>query len=227
MIKFLSVADLISITNAVLGFLAIIMLFEGEIRLAFNLILLAVVADGLDGIIARKIGHSQLGEYLESMADMTSLVIAPGFFVYIIYKDIFFEIEYYPVYFIFVLVVFLSLGVVRLASFHLMKKDNCFVGLPASAASLIIVILSYMEFESMYILPIILLMAFLMVSNLNFPKVDKKMALLSAILILFVLIFDKQYNSIALSVFFVSIILYCILGPITIFYKNKKCKKNI
>ena len=85
MIKLLSVADCISLTNAVFGFLAVAMIFIGETRVAFTFILLAILADGLDGMIARKTRESQIGEYLESMADMTSLGIAPAFFIYSIY----------------------------------------------------------------------------------------------------------------------------------------------
>ena len=73
MIKLLSIADVVSLTNAILGFLAILMIFSNETRLAFSFILLALLADGLDGIVARKLGKSDIGEYLESMADMTSL----------------------------------------------------------------------------------------------------------------------------------------------------------
>ena len=85
MIKLLSIADLISITNAILGFLAIIMIFLNEIHYSFSLILLAMIADGIDGLVARKTKHSNLGEYMEAMGDMISLVITPSIFVYRIY----------------------------------------------------------------------------------------------------------------------------------------------
>ena len=41
MFRLLSIADLISITNAILGFLAIIMLFLNEIHYSFSFILLS------------------------------------------------------------------------------------------------------------------------------------------------------------------------------------------
>ncbi len=66
MIKLLSVADVISLTNALFGFLAILMLFSSEMNLAFSFILLALLADGLDGIVARKTRKGELGEYMEA-----------------------------------------------------------------------------------------------------------------------------------------------------------------
>ena len=150
MIKLLSIADAISITNAIFGFLAILFLFsslgtcqEFRMRASFSFILLALLADGLDGIVARKTRKSEMGEYLETMADMTSLVIAPAAFIYFIYSESvsFFLLRH--VYLLFALILFLSFGIIRLASFHLMKEDKFFIGLPASASTIILLIISY------------------------------------------------------------------------------------
>ena len=93
-LNLVSFADLISITNAICGLLAIFVLFTDfavsdlRLRVAFSFILLALLADGLDGIVARKTSQSDLGEYFESMADMTSLAIAPAIFIYVIYLSL-------------------------------------------------------------------------------------------------------------------------------------------
>jgi len=126
MIKLLSVADGISLLNALFGFLAIIMAFLGEIRWSFSFILLAMMADGLDGIVARRTRQSGLGEYLEAMGDMISLGIAPAVFVFTIYYESISYCVYYQSYLIIVLIVFLSLSIVRLASFHIMKQNEFF-----------------------------------------------------------------------------------------------------
>ncbi len=68
MIKLLSLADIVSLTNAGFGFLAIIMASLGEMWFSFSFILIALLADGLDGIVARKTGHSELGNHMEAMA---------------------------------------------------------------------------------------------------------------------------------------------------------------
>ena len=122
MIELLSIADCVSLTNAIFGFLSIVMVFIGEIRLAFSFILLALLADGLDGIIARRTRESKIGEFLESMADMTSFGIAPTIFIYTIYYKFVSCCIYKHIFLLIILILFLSMVIVRLASFHLLKQ---------------------------------------------------------------------------------------------------------
>src|SRR4030042_1337754 len=85
MLKLVTPADVMTLVNATLGVFAILFLFTNHVRVSFSLILLAVLADGVDGMIARRIGIGKLGQYLESMADMISLAVAPVLFVYGVY----------------------------------------------------------------------------------------------------------------------------------------------
>ncbi len=69
------------------GFLAIVVISVetgsgGELGLAARLILLGVIADGLDGVLARISTSSEIGELLDSLADIVSFGVAPGLFVY-------------------------------------------------------------------------------------------------------------------------------------------------
>ncbi len=64
MIRILSVADIITIINAVLGFLALLMIFSNQLQIAASLILLGLLTDGLDGMVARRMRKSRIGEYL-------------------------------------------------------------------------------------------------------------------------------------------------------------------
>ena len=87
MIKLLSVADMVTLLNAVLGFLALLLVFSNHLQLAASLILLGLLADGLDGLVARRLGNGQIGEHLEAIADMVSLSIAPLALLYAMYYD--------------------------------------------------------------------------------------------------------------------------------------------
>jgi len=214
MIKLLSVADVVSLTNAILGFLAILMIFSHEMRLAFSFILLALLADGLDGIIARKTRKGELGEYLEAMADMISLGIAPAFFVYNTYHSVVSDHLYYHILLVVVLIIFLSLGIIRLASFHIIKEENFFVGLPASASTIFILILSFLSIEFMYILPFIVIVSIVMISPIHFPKIGLKINAFAAVLILATLIFGDMYNNFAPLLLFSALAVYAILGPV-------------
>lgn len=227
MIKLLSIADFISLSNAIFGFLAILMLFLGEIHLSFSFILISLLADGLDGIVARKTRKGELGGYMEAMADMISLSIAPSFFVYNIYYDFVSRCIYYHSALIIILIIFLSLSIIRLASFHIIKEKNFFIGLPASAGTIFIIILSFFTVDFIYILPFIIIISIAMISPLQFPKIGAKIQAIAAILIILTLltinIFSMitEYYYVPSIILFIAVTIYTIAGPI---YIRKKLK---
>lgn len=226
MVSILSFADLISIINAIFGLLSIIILFENfgldlniQIRVSFSLILLALLADGLDGIFARKFGKSEIGEILDSMADMTSFVIAPSIFIYFVYSNTTdFLLFYRHIYLIAALILFLSFGILRLASFHLMKNNEFFIGLPTPASTIILLNLAYLELEFIYILPAVVIIGAAMVSNIKFPKPRVRMDLIATILIFLTLLFGKNYYAIFPLLLLFAMIIYTLFSPI--FYKK-------
>jgi CDP-diacylglycerol--serine O-phosphatidyltransferase len=77
----LGVADAVTVANAMLGFLAAVVATMDP-GLAARLILLAGIADGLDGVLARRYGSTQVGEYVDSLADVASFGVAPAIFVF-------------------------------------------------------------------------------------------------------------------------------------------------
>lgn len=220
MINLLSIADVISITNAIFGILAILFLLpigtneEFQIRASFSFILLALLADGLDGIIARKIGKSDIGEYLESMADMTSLIIAPSVFIYFIYTDLIGDYFYRYIYLLIALALFLSFGIIRLASFHIMKEDKFFLGLPASVSTIILLMISWFRVEFIYILPAVIIIGAAMASDIRFPKPRIRINAIATFLILLTLIMYDNYYRVAPLLLLIAIVVYAIGGPI-------------
>ena len=229
MVKLLSIADAISIINAIFGLLAIIFLFsnlgtckEFQIRASFSFILLALLADGLDGIVARKFGKSDIGVYLDSMADMTSFVIAPAIFIYYIYSNSPDFLFYRHAYLLFALVLFLAFGIIRLASFHMMKEEKIFIGLPAPASTIILLIISWFKVDFIYILPAVVIIGATMIADINFPKPDLKMDLVAAVLIIFSIILYDSYYKIAPLLLLMAIILYAISEPIYAKFLEKK-----
>ena len=79
----LGAADVVTVANAALGFVAAVAATIDP-QLAARLILLAAIADGLDGVLARVHGSTQVGEYVDSLADVASFGVAPAVFVYAI-----------------------------------------------------------------------------------------------------------------------------------------------
>ena len=76
----LGLADAVTIANAALGFLATAFVLV-DIEIAARLILLGAIADGLDGVVARRRGSTPAGEYLDSLADVASFGVAPAVLV--------------------------------------------------------------------------------------------------------------------------------------------------
>lgn len=76
----LSLADGVTATNAALGFLAAAVA-PFSLPLAARLVLLAAVADGLDGVLATHVGSTPVGEFLDSLADVASFCVAPALLV--------------------------------------------------------------------------------------------------------------------------------------------------
>lgn len=74
-------ADVVTALNAALGFSAVV-LAGIDLDLAARLVLVAAIADGADGIIAKRYGGTPVGEYLDGLADVASFGVAPATIVF-------------------------------------------------------------------------------------------------------------------------------------------------
>jgi CDP-diacylglycerol--serine O-phosphatidyltransferase len=82
----LGLADAVTVANAALGFVAAAVA-PVDPALAARLVLLAAIADGLDGVVARARGGTPVGEYLDALADVASFGVAPAVFVHAVATD--------------------------------------------------------------------------------------------------------------------------------------------
>jgi CDP-diacylglycerol--serine O-phosphatidyltransferase len=139
-----SVADLFTLGNGLLGFFAITYMLDDPPRpvMASISILVAMVFDGLDGVAARVLGskHS-VGHYLDSFSDLISFAMAPAALIYFSY---YVPGRYSPTDLLAALAAFafLTLGALRLARFarggH---EQESFSGLPTPAATFLVLML--------------------------------------------------------------------------------------
>ena len=83
----LGLADIITLFNVVIGTVAMAVAVLGEVQLVAQLILLAAVADGLDGIVARFRGGTEVGPFLDSIADIVSFGTTPALFVFVAVRE--------------------------------------------------------------------------------------------------------------------------------------------
>ena len=64
-----------------------------------------------------------------------------------------------------------------------MKEKYFFIGLPASAGTIILLVLVFLQVELLYIMPVILIVSFALVSNICFPKPRLIVDVLAAVLL--------------------------------------------
>lgn len=221
MVKLLSVADIITIMNAVLGFLAILLIFSNQFQLAAALILLGLLADGLDGIVARRIGNGLMGEFLETIADSISLSIAPLFLLYKMQYDVLMSQPALHVALVAVFIFTLICSMLRLSSFSTLKEKYVFVGLPTSANGIFLVLSAFLKVNLWYIIPFIILFAWLMISPIRFPKHGLKSDIIAALFIIGTIVMNFIYTDIASLLLLFGLSLYVIVGPLYLFYKKR------
>jgi CDP-diacylglycerol--serine O-phosphatidyltransferase len=168
--------------NMFCGFLSILNASEGHINYAAWLIFVAAIFDALDGMVARLTNSSsELGVELDSLSDIVSFGAAPSF---LLYKTFFYSMNTWG---ILISALPLIAGGFRLARFNIQLvgfSKSFFLGLPIPSSALTIAsfILAFYNDGfpkpiSDFIAPLILVLSFLMVSNIRYetlPKISVK-----------------------------------------------------
>jgi CDP-diacylglycerol---serine O-phosphatidyltransferase len=165
--------------NVVCGFLSLLSSFEHNVTAACWFVVLAAFLDALDGKVARLSGTtSRFGVELDSLADFLSFGVAPAMIVYSI------KLSALGKWGWIISIVYIMAASYRLARYNLLaeseeKKD--FVGLPVPAAALTLVsfvILCYDAFGELeyseYLVSMIVLFAFLMVSQVHYESLPDR-----------------------------------------------------
>lgn len=175
------VPSFFTLMNLFCGFLAIISIAEGRLFFGAWLIVFAGLFDALDGFMARlSNATSQFGIELDSISDIVSFGVAPGFLLYT------FGLAQLP----FIGIILSALpplcGAVRLARYNVEaqgERSDYFKGLPIPAQAIMIsafYLTFYNELElfrgfeyglNAVLVPLIVVLSFLMVSTIPFDKI--------------------------------------------------------
>jgi len=190
--KLLRLADAFTAGNAALGFLAITYISDGKYALAEVLIMLAVVAEGLDGIVARRFvkGSPTLGDYLDIMADYLSFCVAPAILFYQLYYTVGsgpFLTRAEDLLVGAAAGLFVGFGLLRLARHVAIggAASGRFAGLPTTGAGLFATLLSAIGGRGDLLTALIFLgLALLMVTEIPYPKVRGKLAAVAGAIVL-------------------------------------------
>lgn len=216
--RIIRLPDIFTLLNLVFGFMAILSAGRASggsfPQYALVFILLAAMADGLDGLVARKVGGSPLGANLDSLADLVSFGLAPPFLAISVF--------HLPPHIWPIAMLFLLCGALRLARFNVVsaKSDQHFEGLPIPAAGLALSASVLLGRPTLTIL-LMLLLALLMTSSIPYPKIRdlRLMTLFSGVYLLVAAVLlwrhEMDYILYATLLLAVLILLYMI-SPVVI-----------
>jgi CDP-diacylglycerol--serine O-phosphatidyltransferase len=162
-----------TLINLGAGALSLFFTIREQYMIALALVMVAAVCDVLDGLLARLLQcPSDFGKHLDSLADIVSFGIAPVFLI-LLYK---LEDSAWlgPV----AAVLFLVCGALRLARFNISVPVTGFVGLPITAAGVILTLSSLLSenVKPGMTLFLMALLSVLMISRIPFPSFKKTYA---------------------------------------------------
>jgi CDP-diacylglycerol--serine O-phosphatidyltransferase len=144
--------NVITILALCAGLTAIRMAFENRYVLALAAIVFAAILDGIDGRLARFLkGTSRFGAELDSLSDFVNFGVAPALILY------FWDLHELKSAGWIAAMVFAICGALRLARFNVMIDDpdrpawrsNFFVGMPAPAGAITVLLPIYAVFLGM------------------------------------------------------------------------------
>ncbi|MEA2988082.1 MAG: CDP-diacylglycerol---serine O-phosphatidyltransferase [Alphaproteobacteria bacterium] len=184
------VPNLITLLALCAGLTAIRLAIESKLEWAVAAIAFAAILDGIDGRVARMLkGTSRFGAELDSLADFVNFGVAPALILY------FWDLQELGHAGWIAAMVFAICAGLRLARFNVMIDDpnrpawagNFFVGMPAPAGAITVLLPIYVHFLGMprlaFVAPVTFLytlaIAFLMVSRLpvfSGKRVGKRVA---------------------------------------------------
>ena len=219
--------------SAFFGVMSIIASSQGKFEKAFIYIVLSLIADGLDGRVARLTNTtSKFGVEFDSLADLVAFGVAPAMML-------FFAIGHnYGRFGALISGLFVVFGAIRLARFNVTTGEidpRYFIGLPIPTAAVVLSswIMLDVKYEGDFDILILigaLFLAFLMVSNFRYPSFKRidfnrnvAIKVLIFIIILASLIYLYPIESIA---FFLTIYaLYGVIRGIKGMIKAQKISK--
>jgi CDP-diacylglycerol--serine O-phosphatidyltransferase len=244
----ISAADVLTVANGLLGVLAITYILDREHVIACLLIFIAVVVDGLDGMIARKYGSPhEFGRFLDSISDTVSFCLAPALLIYNNFYDKSLGSAWVSLPNAIAVVAcmfYASFGILPLARFA--GKDYSekhFVGLPTPAAAVLAVSITLVwgrqdlnpfaiaEMETIA-LALTIIIAFLMISDVPYPNIKSWLVIptglvlfIASVPLIWYLILRNTINIPATEIEYLAVIFmlaYLVLGPFMVLHKRRK-----
>lgn len=210
--------------NLVFGVMSIFSSFENDFFMAGVYIILAMIADGLDGRAARYFGVSgEFGKELDSLCDLGSFGVAAAVLIYQYALTEFGVIGQIPALLFAVAMAF------RLARFNVLASSvsGYFMGMPAPAGGCILATFVMAGFENInptIVLVGVVVYAYITVSNIKYPDFKGKgnpiktpSTIIMAAIIAYIIYIIPSENLVK-AIPFLGFFAYSLVGVVNHFY---------
>jgi CDP-diacylglycerol--serine O-phosphatidyltransferase len=209
----LGLADAVTAANAALGFAAVVAATVDPV-LAARLVLLAAIADGLDGVIAEWRGGTRVGEYLDSLADVVSFCVAPAALVVGLVGPAWGEVDAGLVAAVGVPALFVTAGVVRLALYTAFDVKAAYTeGVQTTLAATILAAAVLAGAGATLALAATGVFAFLMVSTVEYPDLFARDALAMGVVQAGAVLAPAAFDAFLPKLLLVAALAYLLLAP--------------
>lgn len=212
----LGLADAVTAANAALGAVAAAVASASP-TLAARLVLLAAIADGLDGVIARARGGTPVGEYLDSLADVASFGVAPAVLVYAVataggLADVATPIGAAAVV---VPALFVAMAVLRLGFYMLQDREAPRTdGVQTTLAGSLLAVTYLAGFtDPLVLLGATALLTYLMVAAVTYPELYARDAIVLGGLQLLAVLLPTAFNRVFPRALMAFALAYLVLAP--------------
>ena len=158
--------DLVTIAGAILGLSAVVAMLHGTFNTAAVLLIISAIIDWLDGKIARKVGPTSYGHFLD-LADLSSFGVAPALFIILWLNPSFSPggiIIYAAAFSLFIA------GLLRLARFFTLGAAPFIMGVPITFNGLAIPFLWFTHANKFEVVIVTFFMCYMMLSTIKFEK---------------------------------------------------------
>ena len=234
------IPNFLTLLNLFCGCIAVVFISNSKFDIAFYFVCLGIFFDFFDGFFARKFGVSgPLGVQLDSLADMVTSGVAPGFVMYIWISDIIYETYEFSILASIGFIITLG-ACYRLAKFNIdTRQSDSFIGLPTPANTLFIMSLPLINnkyvadfiYNEWVLIAISFLSAFVMnaeiplfslkIKNFSFQKYKLQIGFLSASVIMIVTL---QFLAIPLII--ISYVLLSVVNNILVKKINESKRRS-
>ncbi|MFB6153751.1 MAG: protein sorting system archaetidylserine synthase [Halodesulfurarchaeum sp.] len=208
------VADLVTSANAMLGFAAVVATTV-DVGLAARLILLAAIADALDGILARVRGGSRIGPLLDSLADVASFGVAPAMLVVMAARTApVFVMPSHRIGLVALGGAYVAMAILRLALYTALDvEDDSTEGVQTTLAGTIIAVCILAGFGAISLVIALAAFTVLMVVPVRYPDLRVRDAFVMGGVQALALVYPYAFDSLFPRVLLVWAIGYLLLGP--------------